>query len=70
MTVSKQLRDAIESQDVTLYRISRDAEVDWGTLQRFIDGRRPDIRMSTVDKLCEYLGLELQTKKKKEKKSK
>jgi len=69
MMISKQLRAAIEARNVTLYRISRDAEVDWGTLQRFVDGRRPDIRMGTVDKLCEYLGLELQPKRKKGKKS-
>jgi DNA-binding Xre family transcriptional regulator len=70
MTLSDQLRAAIEARNVTLYRISRDAEVDWGTLQRFVDGRRPDIRISTVNKLCEYLGLKLQTKRKKGKKSK
>ncbi len=70
MSISKQLRDAIESKDVTLYRISRDAEVDWGTLQRFLDGSRPNIRIDTVDKLCEYLGLELLPKKKQRKKLK
>jgi DNA-binding Xre family transcriptional regulator len=64
MTISDQLRDAIEAADVTLYRIAKDAEVDWGTLKRFVDGTRPDIHISTVDKVCEQLGLELEPKKK------
>ena len=64
MTFSDQLRAAIQDQDVTLYRIAKDSEVDWGTLQRFLDGTRPNIRIDTVEKLCEYLGLDLQPKKK------
>lgn len=64
MTISEQLKTAIQAQDATLYRISRDAEVDWGTLQRFLDGSRPNVRIDTVDKLCEYLGLELRPKRK------
>ena len=56
---------AIEAADVTLYRTARDAEVDWGTIQRFLDGSRPNIRIDTVDKLCESLGLELRPKRRK-----
>ena len=48
---------------MTFYRVAKDAGVDWGTLQRFVDGARPNIRIDTVGKLCECLGLELQTKK-------
>ncbi|MFH1919216.1 MAG: helix-turn-helix domain-containing protein [Planctomycetota bacterium] len=61
--LSDQLRAAIEASEETYYRIAKDAEVDWGTLQRFVDGRRPNIRIDTVDKLCEQLGLELRPKK-------
>lgn len=64
MTISDQLAAAIKAEDVTLYRIAKDAGVDWGTLQRFLDGTRANIRIETVDKLCEYLGLELRPKKK------
>jgi DNA-binding Xre family transcriptional regulator len=63
MTISDRLRAAIQAQDVTLYRIAKDSDVDWGTLQRFLDGTRPNIRIETVEKLCDYLGLELQPKK-------
>ena len=63
MTVSRQLKAAIKAMDATFYRIAKDAGVDWGTLNRFVDGTRPNIRIETVDKLCESLGLELQPKK-------
>jgi DNA-binding Xre family transcriptional regulator len=66
MPISSQLKAKIKATDATLYRIAKDAGVDWGTLQRFLDGSRADIRISTVDKLCECLGLELQPKKKRE----
>jgi DNA-binding Xre family transcriptional regulator len=62
VTVSAQLKATIKARDVTLYRIAKDSGVDWGTLKRFVDGTRPDIRVSTVDKLCTCLGLELQPK--------
>ncbi len=64
MTISDQLRAAIDKADVTLYRIAKDSQVDWGTIQRFIDGTRPNIRIDTMERLCEYLGLELRPKKK------
>jgi DNA-binding Xre family transcriptional regulator len=64
MTISDQLRAAVEATDATFYRIAKDAGVDWGTLQRFVDGSRPNIRIDTVDKLCAQLGLELRPKSK------
>jgi hypothetical protein len=64
MKVSNQLRVAIKQADATLYRIAKDADVDWGMLRYFLNGTRPNIRIDTVDKLCECLGLELQPKKK------
>jgi DNA-binding Xre family transcriptional regulator len=63
MPISSQLKAAIKATDATFYRIAKDAGVDWGSLQRFVDGRRQNIRIDTVDKLCECLGLELQPKK-------
>jgi DNA-binding Xre family transcriptional regulator len=68
MAISDQLRAAIEAEEVTFYRIAKDAGVDWGTLQRFVDGTRPNIRIDTVDKLCESLGLELRPKAKRKSK--
>jgi hypothetical protein len=59
MNVSEALKAAIESSGETHYRIAKDAGVDWGTLRRFMDGTRPNIRIDTVDKLARHLGLEL-----------
>ncbi len=64
MAISDELRAAVAAEDATYYRIAKDAKVDWGTLQRFVDGRRPNIRIDTADKLCEHLGLELRPKPK------
>jgi hypothetical protein len=45
----------------TLYRISRDTGINHTALTRFVTGDRPDIRISTADKLADYFGLSLQT---------
>ena len=59
MSISEQLREAIERSPQTYYRIAKGAGVDWGTLTRFVDGSRPNVRIDTIDKLCDYLELEL-----------
>ena len=38
MTISSQIRAAVKATDATLYRIAKDADIDWGTLKRFVDG--------------------------------
>ena len=62
MTVSGQLRRAIQESAETHYRIGQATGIDTRALDRFVvDGKH--IRTETVDKLCEYLGLELRPKK-------
>ena len=66
MTVSEQLRNAIEAtivRGVTLYRIAKDSDVNWSALQRFVTDEQKEVRTGTVDRLCEYLGLELRPEK-------
>ncbi|MFH1267202.1 MAG: helix-turn-helix transcriptional regulator [Planctomycetota bacterium] len=65
MTVSDDLRAAVKEamrRGVTRYRISRDAKVDHSALSRFLTEDR-DLRLSTVDALASYLGLELRGNK-------
>ena len=65
MTVSETLRAAITAamrRGVTRYRIAKDSGVDHTALSRFLTEGR-DIRVSTVDALASYLGLELQPKR-------
>lgn len=64
MSISDQLREAIERSPETYYRIAKDAGIGWATLTRFVSGERPDIRIQTVDRLCDYFGLELRPKRK------
>ena len=63
MTVSESLRAAVKeamAQGVTRYRIAKDARLDHTALSRFLAERR-DLRLSTIDALAEFLGLELGT---------
>ena len=64
-TVSETLRQAIEdnwANGVTSYRIAKNSGIDQGTIDRFVFGERPNIRIDTVNRLCEALGLELKPK--------
>ena len=64
MPISEALRAAVRTaleRGVTRYRIAKDAGLDHTALTRFLaDGR--DLRVSTVDSLADYLGLELRPK--------
>lgn len=65
LTVSETLRKAIEDNwesGVTSYRIAKNSSVDQGTIDRFVNGERANIRIDTVDRLCEGLGLVLRPK--------
>jgi len=63
MTVSNQLRNAIVASGETHYRIGKETGVNAKSLDWFVSGDRPELRTGTVDKLCEYFGLELCQKK-------
>ena len=57
-TLSESLRAAIEDSGLTMYRVAKDAGLDFTVVSRFCHGQR-DIRLETADRLAEYLGLEL-----------
>ncbi len=63
MAITNQLRKAIVDSGQTHYRIGKDAGFAPHILDRFVSGQRPHLRTDTVNKLCEYLGLELCRKK-------
>ncbi len=66
MTVSERLRRELEraTRKQTLYAIAKQSGVAWRVLQRFLTGERAELRTGTVDRLCDYLGLELSRKPK------
>jgi DNA-binding Xre family transcriptional regulator len=57
MTVSEQLREAIRQYD-SVNALAADSGVSQSSLQRFVTEER-DLRLETVDRLCQYLRLEL-----------
>lgn len=63
--ISSQLKAAIESSGLSLYRIALDAGIDQAVLRRFVNNDA-DIRISTIDKLADALRLELAPVKKTE----
>jgi len=66
MSVSEQLERALaaaEKRGESRYLIAREAKVNYAVLARFLN-EGTDIKLSTVDRLAEYLGLELRPKPK------
>ena len=57
-SLTSQLRDIIESRQLTAYAVGKLADVDPGVVSRFLTGER-DIRMETADRLGAALGLRL-----------
>ena len=69
MTVTDQLRAAIEAETKrrTLYQVAKGSGVNWAVLSRFLTGERPTLRSDTMDRLCDYLGLELRPRRRRKK---
>ena len=57
-TISEQLRAAISRADVSRYRMSKDLDISQAALSRFVNGAM-GLSLSTVDKITEYLELEV-----------
>jgi hypothetical protein len=64
MTVSEALRQAIVNGGETHYRIGKETGVRPHVIDRFVSREREHLNTVTVDRLCEYLGLELRPRKK------
>ena len=62
LSLSEQVRRAINSSGQSQYRICKETGVDKATLSRFMAGER-GLSTSTLDLVVEYLGLELSERK-------
>ena len=65
MTITEQLRRHLAQalKKDSLYRISKDSDVSWPVLNRFLTGERPTLRSDSLDKLCTHFRLELKRKR-------
>ena len=61
--MSEQLRQAINTSQISRYRISKETGVSQAALSRFMSGER-SLTLDTVDVLADFLGLELVSKRK------
>ncbi len=57
-TVSERIREAIETADLTRYRIAQETGIEESALSRFMSRDR-GLSMEALDALAEYFGLEL-----------
>lgn len=62
--LSDQIRQAIADSEHTRYRIAQETGINEGALGAFFHGQR-GISLESLDKLAEFLGLEVVTKKQK-----
>ena len=62
--VSDQIRAAIESSGVSIYRIAAETGIDKSALSRFMSGER-GLSTTALDSLGEFLGLEIVVRKRK-----
>ncbi len=69
MSLSEQLRQAIQSSGRTIYAVSKESGVPYPVVYRFLKGERT-ITLVTADKLADYFGLELRPREKQKAKRK
>ena len=62
--LSDQIRQAIADSKHTRYRIAQETGINEGALGAFFHGQR-GMSLESLDKLAEYLGLEVVTKRRK-----
>ena len=63
MSLTDQLRKAIQDSRLSLYRIAKDSELSYAIVHRFASGER-DIKLSTADRLAEFFDMRLTRPKK------
>ena len=57
------IRNAIERDPRSLYRLAKDCDLPYSTIHRFATGEREDLILGTAWRICESLGLELRPKR-------
>jgi plasmid maintenance system antidote protein VapI len=62
-SLADQIRRAARESGLSVYRLAKDAEVDQGTLNKFLAGIRPNLTLDVADRLFRVLGLRVARKR-------
>ena len=59
------LRMVVEQRQLSVYQIAKDTGLNQSGLNQFFNGTKDDLRLSTIQVLFDYIGLEVKQKKEK-----
>jgi len=62
MSISRQLKRAIKTSGKSAYRLGKESGVSASVISRWLAGDRDSISLTTAEKLCNVLKLELRSK--------
>ena len=63
MNIASTLRYVARQQQLSVYQIAKDTGLNQSGLNQFFNGTKDDLRLSTVQVLFDYLGLEVRQEK-------
>jgi transcriptional regulator with XRE-family HTH domain len=65
MDIASTLRNVARQRQLSVYQIAKDTGLNQSALNQFFNGTKAGLRLSTVQVLFDYLGLEIRQKQKK-----
>ena len=63
MDIADILRKVTRQRQLSVYQIAKETGLNQSGLNQFFNGTKDDLRLSTVQVLCDYLGLEIRQKR-------
>ena len=65
MDIASTLRNVVKQRQLSVYQIAKDTGLNQSGLNQFFNGTKDGLRLSTIQVLFDYLGLEVKQKKEK-----
>ena len=65
MDIASTLRNAARQRQLSVYQIAKDTGLNQSGLNQFFNGTKDGLRLSTIQVLFDYIGLEVRQKKEK-----
>jgi plasmid maintenance system antidote protein VapI len=63
LSLADHIRNAAKESGLSVYRLAKDANVDQPTLNKFLNGLRPNLTLEVADRLFRVLGLRVVQKR-------